>query len=153
MTASSSVTVGIHLPQAGPAASGEALRQAAALAEQLGFRDVWLSDHLLVPTGADYVGDGWHGGFLEPEQTKRIVARLRLARPDPDFVISMRTRRDPMADNHDQILSEFDALREAGVTHFVPEPRQRTLADYLRSIESLSELMKRAGASLDLLAE
>lgn len=284
--------MGIHLPQAGPAASGEALRQAAALAEQLGFRDVWLSDHLLVPTGAHYppsayvfeplasmawvaavtntvrigtsilvlpmrnpievakslatidqfsggrvvlgtaagwletefdalgvpfhergarmdealemlrtmwtedhitrtfpvhgaqftsmrakpqpvghlpiwigghgraaiqrainVGDGWHGGFLEPEQTKRIVSRLRLARPDPDFVISMRTSWDPMADNHDQILSEFDALREAGVTHFVPEPRQRTLADYLRSIESLSELMKRGGASLDFLAE
>ena len=54
MTSSSSVTVGIHLPQAGPAASGEALRQAAVLAEQLGFRDVWLSDHLLVPTGVDY---------------------------------------------------------------------------------------------------
>lgn len=54
MTATPSVIVGIHLPQAGPAASGEALRQAAVLAEQLGFRDVWLSDHLLVPTAADY---------------------------------------------------------------------------------------------------
>jgi hypothetical protein len=82
--------------------------------------------------------------------TKRIVSRLRLARPDPDFVISMRTSWDPMADNHDQLLGELDAFREAGVTHFVPEPRQRTLADYLRSIELLSELMRRGGAWLDL---
>ncbi len=63
MTASSSVTVGIHLPQAGPAASGEALRQAAMLAEQLGYRDVWLCDHLVVPTGADYPPSAY---VLEP---------------------------------------------------------------------------------------
>ena len=55
-----------------------------------------------------------------------------------------------MADSHDKVLSEFDAFREAGVTDFVPEPRQKTLANYLRSIESLSEHLKRGGASLDL---
>jgi hypothetical protein len=57
-----------------------------------------------------------------------------------------------MADNHDDILSEFDALRRDGVTHFVLHPRQNTLADHLRSIESQFELMKRTGASLEVLA-
>ena len=47
-------TAGIHLPQAGPASSGEAIRRAAVLAEDLGYADVWVSDHLAVPTGADY---------------------------------------------------------------------------------------------------
>ncbi len=47
-------TAGIHLPQAGPAASGEAMHQVAQLAEELGYADVWLSDHLVVPTGVDY---------------------------------------------------------------------------------------------------
>ena len=77
---------------------------------------------------------------------------LRLARPDSNFVISKRTSWDPTADNHDQILRDFDAFRQTGVTHFVPEPRQKTLADYLQSIESLSDLMNRGGASLDLFA-
>ncbi len=48
------VTAGIHLPQAGPAASGEALTQVAQLAEKLGFSDVWVSDHLVIPSGAKY---------------------------------------------------------------------------------------------------
>jgi hypothetical protein len=54
-----------------------------------------------------------------------------------------------MADNHEKILSEFDALHEAGLTDFVPQPRQEILARNLRSIEWLSELTKRGGASLD----
>ena len=48
------MTAGIHLPQAGPAASGDAMTRAAVLAEELGYADVWVSDHLVVPTGAPY---------------------------------------------------------------------------------------------------
>ena len=47
----------------------------------------------------------------------------------------MRTRWDPLEDDNDLILAELDHLREVGVTHVVPEPRQRTLDDYLRSID------------------
>ena len=45
---------GIHLPQAGPAATPEAVRAAARQAEDLGFSDVWVSDHLAVPRTAKY---------------------------------------------------------------------------------------------------
>lgn len=45
---------GIHLPQYGRAAGPEALTRAARQAEELGFADVWVSDHLAVPTGAPY---------------------------------------------------------------------------------------------------
>jgi probable F420-dependent oxidoreductase len=48
------LTAGIHVPQAGPAASGSALRRAAVLAEQLGFADIWVSDHVLIPDGVAY---------------------------------------------------------------------------------------------------
>jgi hypothetical protein len=51
-----------------------------------------------------------------------------------------------------QHFSEFDALREDGVTHFLPQPPQGTLADRLRSIVSEFELMKSDGASLEVLA-
>ncbi len=278
---------GVHLPQAGPAASGEALTRSAVLAEDLGFADVWVSDHLVVPTGVPYppsayvfeplavmawvaastrrvgigttvlvlpmrnpvfvaksiatidqlsggrvilgvaagwleaefdalgvpfdergartdeaitmlrqmwtedritaefpvhgarfesirakpqpvghvpiwigghakvaldraveVGDGWHGGFLPIEQTRAAVDYLRQRRPEPEFVISMRTRWDPLNDDRDTILTELDEYRDAGVGHVVPEPAQRTLDDYLRSIEALAEVLTAGGVSL-----
>lgn len=46
--------VGIHLPQFGRAAGPDSIRRAAVQAEELGFDDVWVSDHLAVPDGAPY---------------------------------------------------------------------------------------------------
>ena len=281
------MTAGMHLPQAGPAASGEALRRAAELAESAGFADVWVSDHLVVPDGVPYppspyvfeplavmswvaaatsrvrvgttvlvlpmrnpivmgkslatidqlsggrvilgaaagwleaefnalgvpfdergprtdeaieimrrmwtedritaefpihgarfesirakpqpvghlpiwigghakpaldravrVGDCWHGAFQKIEDARATVAYLRERRPEPEFVISMRTRWDPQIDDPDQILAQLEAYREAGIGHVVSEPAQRTLDGYLRSIDSLAELLVRGGASM-----
>lgn len=277
------MTAGVHLPQAGPAASGEAMTRAARLAEELGYADVWVSDHLVVPSGAKYppsayvyepltalawvaaatkrvglgttvlvlpmrnpihvaksiatidlmsggrfilgtaagwlkaefdaigvpfderglrtdeaieiirhvwtndhmtidfpihgihmesiraqpqpkrqipiwigghadialrraitVGDGWHGAFLSPDETKPRVDKLRAGRPEPEYEISMRTRWDPLEDDNDLILAEIDHYREVGVTHLVPEPRQRTVDKYLESIEAMATLLQRA---------
>ncbi len=281
------MTAGIHLPQAGPAASGEAMTAAAQLAERLGYADVWVSDHLVVPTGAEYppsayvyeplaalawvaaattrvglgttvlvlpmrnpvhvaksiasidlmsggrfilgtaagwlkaefdaigvpfdergprtdeaieilrhvwendhitvdfpvhdihmrsirakpqparripiwigghadvalrraiaVGDGWHGAFLTPDETKKRVDVLRAGRPEADYEISMRTRWDALEDDNDLILAELDHYREVGVTHVVPEPRQRTMSGYLESIEATAELLRRGGVAM-----
>ena len=46
--------LGVHLPQYGRAASGDAVTRAARQAEELGLDDVWVSDHLAVPEGARY---------------------------------------------------------------------------------------------------
>lgn len=46
--------VGIHLPQYGRAAGGEAMRRAARHAEELGFADVWVSDHVVHPAAQSY---------------------------------------------------------------------------------------------------
>src|SRR5436305_5878492 len=48
------VRFGIHLPQYGRAASASAIRDAAAAAEELGFADVWASDHIVRPAAQDY---------------------------------------------------------------------------------------------------
>jgi len=45
---------GIHLPQYGRAASGEAVIAAARRAEELGFADVWVSDHIVHPAAQSY---------------------------------------------------------------------------------------------------
>ncbi|HUP73655.1 MAG TPA: LLM class flavin-dependent oxidoreductase [Acidimicrobiales bacterium] len=46
--------VGIHLPQYGKAAGADAIARAARHAEDLGFADVWVSDHLVHPAEQDY---------------------------------------------------------------------------------------------------
>jgi probable F420-dependent oxidoreductase len=46
--------VGVHLPQFGRAAVAGAMQQVARRAEELGFDDVWVSDHLVVPAEQSY---------------------------------------------------------------------------------------------------
>ena len=275
-----SITAGMHLPQAGPAASGDSITQVAQLAEELGFADIWVSDHLVIPSNAKYppsayiyeplavmawvaakpskirigttvlvlplrnpivvakslasidqlsegriilgtaagwlkeefdalgvpfeergkrtdealeiirclwnednisasfpvheaefvqmrakpqpvgnipiwigghadvalrracrVGDGWHGAFLSPQETSTAIKKIRSYRDEDAFTISMRTSWDPLEDNRETILSELEEYIRAGVSHFVPEPRQRTIDNYLRSVEKMASLL------------
>ena len=46
--------VGVHLPHIGRKSSPDAIRRAAVQAEALGFADVWVSDHIVIPKGASY---------------------------------------------------------------------------------------------------
>ena len=48
--------IGIHLPQFGRAISIGGIQRAATQAEALGFDDVWVSDHLVVPADQSYPG-------------------------------------------------------------------------------------------------
>ena len=43
---------------------------------------------------------------------------------------------------------QLDAYRDAGVGHVVAEPAQRTVDDYLRSIEALAEIFGAAGVTM-----
>lgn len=46
--------VGIHLPQYGKVADPDAISAAARRAEELGFADLWASDHVIHPAAQDY---------------------------------------------------------------------------------------------------
>ncbi len=46
--------LGVHLPQFGRASGPDSIRRAAQQAEDLGFDDVWVSDHIVVPDGITY---------------------------------------------------------------------------------------------------
>ncbi len=46
--------IGIHLPHIGRKAGPDAIRRAAIQAEELGFADVWVSEHIIIPKGASY---------------------------------------------------------------------------------------------------
>ncbi|MDQ3146547.1 MAG: LLM class F420-dependent oxidoreductase [Actinomycetota bacterium] len=268
---------GVHLPQYGRVASGEAIARAAGQAEDLGFDDVWVSDHLAVPAGAPYPppflhepvvsltwaaaattsvglgtsvlvlpyrhplhlakelasldlfsggrvvlgaaagwlegefdalgvpftergrrtdeavdalracweqrpvsfegptvalhdldvlpqpdrripvwigghsapalrraverGDGWHGTFLSAEDTVPLVQRLREARPEPEFTLSMRLARDGLRADHDELRREVEAFAEAGLQHLLLTPLQSALDPWLASVETLAGLL------------
>jgi probable F420-dependent oxidoreductase len=46
--------LGIHLPQYGRAAGPDAITRVAHAAEELGFADVWISDHIVHPASQSY---------------------------------------------------------------------------------------------------
>jgi probable F420-dependent oxidoreductase len=46
--------VGVHLPQYGRVAGPVAITRAARHAEELGFADIWVSDHVVHPAAQDY---------------------------------------------------------------------------------------------------
>src|SRR4051795_3265063 len=46
--------IGIHLPHIARKAGPDAIRRAAIQAEELGFADVWSSEHIIIPKGAPY---------------------------------------------------------------------------------------------------
>ena len=46
--------LGIHLPHIGRKAGPDAIRRAAVQAEELGFADVWVSEHVILPKDAPY---------------------------------------------------------------------------------------------------
>ncbi len=46
--------LGIHLPHVGRKAGPAGIRDAAIQAEDLGFADVWVSEHIIIPKGAPY---------------------------------------------------------------------------------------------------
>jgi probable F420-dependent oxidoreductase len=46
--------LGIHLPHIGRKAGPDSIRRTAVMAEELGFDDVWVSEHIIVPKDAPY---------------------------------------------------------------------------------------------------
>ncbi len=65
--------LGIHLPHIGRKAGPEAIRRAAVQAEELGFADVWVSEHIIVPKDASYPPSP---NFWDPVLTLDLGRRL-----------------------------------------------------------------------------
>jgi probable F420-dependent oxidoreductase len=92
------------------------------------------------------LGDGFHLIGVTPEQAPAPIARLRAERPEPGFVISLRTGWDPQGMDHDRIRAERDAYAEAGVSYVVAAPWRTDLDGWLRSMDLLVELVEPAAA-------
>jgi probable F420-dependent oxidoreductase len=82
--------VGVHLPQYGSALGGDAVRRVARAAEELGFADVWVSDHVCHPAEQTYPSPylldplttlGWAGAVTEHVGLGTSVLVLPLHEP------------------------------------------------------------------------
>jgi probable F420-dependent oxidoreductase len=80
--------------------------------------------------------DGWHGSRVSPEQAAPIVQRLRAARPEPEFAISVRNGWDGKDDG--MLAARLAGFRDAGVGHVLVEPAERALDDWLRAVERVA---------------
>jgi probable F420-dependent oxidoreductase len=72
------MTYGIHLPQYGRVASGEAVARAARHAEELGFADVWVSDHVVHPAEQTYPSPYLLDPFATLAWAGAVTERVRL---------------------------------------------------------------------------
>ena len=72
------MTYGIHLPQYGRVASGEAVTRAARHAEDLGFRDVWVSDHVVHPAEQTYPSPYLLDPFATLSWAAAVTTRVRV---------------------------------------------------------------------------
>ena len=69
---------GIHLPQYGGASGADSIRRAAIQAESLGFDDVWVSDHVAVPSDASYPPPYLYDPFTTLTWAAAATERVRL---------------------------------------------------------------------------
>jgi probable F420-dependent oxidoreductase len=69
---------GIHLPQYGRAGSGQSIRRAACLAEELGFDDVWVSDHVSQPASQSYPSPHLFDPFLTLATAAAVTSKIGL---------------------------------------------------------------------------
>lgn len=87
-------------------------------------------------------GDGYQAISTSPEDLAPIIARLRAARPGPDFTVSYRTGWDPQGMDPSQIADECRAYSETGVEHVVSAPWRTNGDDWIRSMEMLVEIVE-----------
>ena len=88
------------------------------------------------------IGDGWHAVRLSPEEMAPFVTRLRQARPEPEFTISLRHMWDALEDDREDLRRLVEAQAELGVQHMSFEPRQRGIDDWLRAVEAMWRLVE-----------
>jgi probable F420-dependent oxidoreductase len=85
-------------------------------------------------------GDGFQLIGMTPEEAVGPIRRLRAHRPDPSFVISLRTGWDPLGMEPDRIRRELDEYAAAGIEHVVSAPWRTNLDDWLSAMELLADI-------------
>ncbi len=105
------------------------------------------------------LGDGWHGIRQSPEDVARVRNRIADLRDREGFsmdgyTISLRAgldvlgeplrqpRRTPLRGSPDQVVSDLNEYRDAGVQYLVVEPRAEGPEQFIRQLERFAEIAK-----------
>jgi probable F420-dependent oxidoreductase len=83
-------------------------------------------------------GDGYHGIGVPPEGARALVERVRVARPEPEFTISLRVPWDARSLTADEIATQRDAYEAAGVQHLVAAPERGDIDAWLAGMETIA---------------
>ena len=86
------------------------------------------------------VGDGWHGSGHTAAEAAPIVKRLREARPDNAFTLSMRVQWDGR--DRGVLRTLVDSYSAIGVGHLLIAPRDRNVDDWDAVIEGAGALVE-----------
>src|SRR5438067_550930 len=156
--------MGIHLPQIGRKAGAEAIRRAAIQAEELGFADVWSSEHIIIPRSAPHPPSAifydpvltltWAAAFTKRVGLGTSVLVLPMRHPLPlakelATLQNLSEGRLILGAGVGWMEAEFAALGgpfraslaaygAAGIEHVLVEPAERALEDWLRAVERIA---------------
>jgi probable F420-dependent oxidoreductase len=86
-------------------------------------------------------GDGFHGVGVKPEDAKAVVERLRAARPDDTFTISLRVPWDANTTEPDEIRAQCEAYEAAGVQHILATPERGDLEGWLAGMRTIASVL------------
>lgn len=84
------------------------------------------------------IGDGWHGSGLTADEAAPIVKRLREARPEAEFTISMRVGWD--GNDRGVLRALADSYAAIGVEHLLVAPADRNVDDWEKVTDGVGAL-------------
>jgi len=87
--------------------------------------------------------DGYHAMDVKPEDTRALVDRLRGARPDPEFAVSMRVSWNLKDVAVGEIADKVAAYRDAGIDAVHVSPDRGDLESWLQTQAALAAAVVR----------
>lgn len=87
-------------------------------------------------------GDGFQFLRTKSDAVVPVIERLRRDRPEETFSLSVRLDWDGLRSDPDEMRRELDAYQAAGMQHVLCCPAQRTLDEWLRSVDALAKVFE-----------
>jgi probable F420-dependent oxidoreductase len=95
-------------------------------------------------------GDGWHATYLQPDQLRASLDKLRAAadaakRPFESIELSMRVgSKGSLRDTRQELVDLLGAYKRMGLTHVMVDIRRDSLTEMLEALETLTGEIRQA---------
>jgi probable F420-dependent oxidoreductase len=87
-------------------------------------------------------GDGYAGIGVAPGDAKALVERIRAARPDDEFTISMRVSWDAQVNAPEEIAEQRAEYEAAGIQHIIIAPERGDIDAWLAGMETIADALE-----------